>query len=358
MSYTSAAVLAGLSLLSASAVGSETFLVENRVENRHGYNSWPMIEAVGNTLVCTYSRGWGHDIDDLWRSAYARTSADGGRTWTPEVCFAKDNSVCEVMIGKGRDSGGAALFWVRCRGKGKVASHHDLYRTMDGVTFEKIATPALKPFPMQITDIVATPSGLMCLWFATCYCDNDGSSWGTLTSGDDGHTWNQRTVEVVSRKADLPTEPSAVCLPDGRLFAIARTEITSGPDAAQFQLTSNDGGATWTKRRTNIRDIFYSTPSLVHDRRTGLVSNYYYQRNKDVLKRRVARMDSIFDHPSDWPEPEVLAHGKSKRPPDCGNANTAVIGDMHYTAYYTGSPSNTAVVVTTARAPGFCAADK
>jgi hypothetical protein len=32
-------------------------------------------------------------------------------------------------------------------------------------------------------------------------------------------------------------------------------------------------------------------------------------------------------------------------------ANVAVIGDMHYIAYYTGNPSNTAVVVTAAPAP-------
>ena len=156
---------------------------------------------------------------------------------------------------------------------------------------------------------------------------------------------------IQARKADLPTEPSMICLSDGRLFAIARTEITSGAEAAQFQLTSMDDGITWVKHRTNIRDVFYSTPSLAYDHRTGLVSNYYYQRDRDVLKRRVAQIDYIFDHPCEWPEPEVLAHGKSARPPDCGNANVAVTGDMHYIAYYTGNPSNTAVVVTAAPAP-------
>ena len=49
-----------------------------------------------------------------------------------------------------------------------------------------------------------------------------------------------------------------------------------------------------------------STPSLIYDPKTGLVSNYYYQRGVKKLKRRVVDAAFIFDRPESWPEPEAL----------------------------------------------------
>ena len=319
------------------------------VEDAPGYNSWPMIQNVGDRLVCTYSRGSGHTIHEGSRSAYARCSVDGGRTWTPEVCFAQDPQVGEVMIGKGLDNDGAALFWVRCLGRPK--SHHDLYRTRDGVAFEKIAEPALDPFPMQITDVVKTPAGLMSLWFATNYQEDGTHSWGTLTSTDNGRTWTQKTVETVAKKGELPTEQSFVHLGGGRLLGIARTENGGDATAAQFQLTSLDCGKTWKKVRTNIRDVLISTPSLVYDEKTGLLSNYYYERGRGPIKRRVARPDDVFDHPLRWPAPETVAIGEWNRPWDSGNASAIGMGDRHYVAYYSGNPSNAVVLVASPQAP-------
>lgn len=314
------------------------------VEDRPGYNSWPMIQAVGDRLVCTYSRGAGHDIGEGRRDACARTSTDGGRTWTPEVAFAADPQAGEVMIGKGLDLKGAALFWVRCLGRPK--SRHELYRTTDGVTFTKIAVPTLDPFPMQITDIFQTPDGLMSLWFATDYQENGKHAWGTLTSADNGVTWVQKTVERVATKGELPTEPSAVHLGGGRILAVARTENGGGSLASQFQLTSTDGGVTWTRRRTNIRDVLASTPSLVYDPKTGLVTNYYYERGRGVVKRRVVKADAVFDHPMSWPDPEGVAFGGEERPWDAGNVNATVQNGVHYLAYYSGTKSDTTVYVT------------
>lgn len=313
------------------------------VEGRPGYNSWPMLQAVGDRLICTYSRGSGHSIGEGARDAYARTSTDGGRTWTPEVCFARDPRVGEVMIGKGLARDGAALFWVRCMGQPK--SRHDLYRTVDGVAFEKIATPALAPFPMQITDIFHVDGKLMALWFATRYREDDEQSWGTLVSEDDGRTWTQRTVETVMKKGELPTEPCVVNLGGGRLLGLARTENGGDSSASQFQLTSCDNGATWKKARTNIRDVLASSPSLVYDARTGLVYNYYYERGRRVVKRRVAKAAAIFDRPLDWPAPEALLRGDEARPWDAGNVNAAVLGGTHYLAYYSGDEKNTTVYV-------------
>ena len=315
------------------------------VENRPGYNSWPMIQGVGSRLVCAYSRGSGHTIAEGRRDAFARTSADGGRTWSPEVVLAQDPSVGEVMIGKGLDRNGRALFWVRCLGEGAARSHHDLYRTADGATFEKIAEPKLDPFPMQITDIFAVDGKLMALWFATTYRDDDRHSWGTLVSADNGHTWTQTTIEKNLQKGELPTEPCVVNLGGGRLLGLARTENGGDSLASQFQLTSCDNGFSWRRRRTNIRDVLCSSPSLVYDAQTGLVYNYYYERGRHVVKCRVAKAAAVFDRPFDWPEAAAVLVGDELRPFDAGNVNAFACGGRHYLAYYSGDDRNTTVYV-------------
>ena len=319
------------------------------VEDSKGYNSWPMVQAIGEKLVCCYSRGSAHTINEFARDAYARTSTDGGRTWSPEVCFSKLGDVGEVLIGKGLDRDGAALFWVRCMGP---KSHHDLWRTADGVTFEKISEPKLAPFPMQITDIFPTKHGLMCLWFATWYKEHDRHWWGTLTSTDNGRTWTQKVVEEVENLADLPTEPCAVPLGDGRILGLARTERSgAAAGASEFQLTSLDDGLTWRKTRTNITDILASTPSLVYDAEKGTMCAYYYERGRQVIKRRVARVADVFDNPLAWPAPEGVVLGDEKRPPDAGNVNATAIGGTHYLNYYSGTATDTKIYLAPVPAP-------
>ena len=317
------------------------------VENRPGYNSWPMIQAVGDTLVCAYGRGKGHFVESS-RGAYVHTSSDGGRTWSPEVGITNDPEICEGVEGAGLDSSGAALFWMNCRGRGHI--RHELYRTEDGVTFTKIAPPEMSPEPIQVMDIFTVPGvGLMSLWFTGDYKSREPcNSWGTLVSRDDGKTWTQRTVESGLAKREWPTEPSAVVLPDGRILAIARTELSR---ACQLQLVSADGGETWTKRRTNITDVCQSTPSLILDAARGLVHCYYFERGPGLLKRRTARVADILADPSSWQEPEVLALGGKVRPYDSGNAKATAIGDRHFVAYYAGDPTNAAIVVAATKAP-------
>lgn len=315
------------------------------VQDVSGYNSWPMIQAIGDKLVCVYGRGKGHTIADDDRAVYARTSTDGGKTWTPETVVANAAEYGEVEVGKGLDSSGAMLLWVRRIGKGEW--HHDLYRTTDGVTFTLVATPKLAVRPMQITDIFAVPKvGLMALWFAGDYGDKPTNAWGTVTSSDNGATWTQTTVESELPKAQWPTEPAAIYLGDGKILAIARTE--TGP--TQWQIISTDSGATWKRTQTNIGDIHASTPSLVLDPKTGLLSNYYYHRGKGLLRRRVVDPARVFEHPGSWPASEVVATG-SQSTWDAGNANATFIGDTHYVSFYSGKAPDTAILVSALPAP-------
>lgn len=315
------------------------------VQEAKGYNSWPMIQALGDKLVCVYSRGAGHTIGDDERAVFARTSVDGGRTWSAETVVANTPGYGEVEVGKGFDASGAMLLWVRRIGQGEWL--HDLYRSADGSKFTRVATPKLEVRPMQITDVFAVPGvGLMALWFAGDYGDKPTNAWGRMTSGDNGATWVQTPIETGLTKAEWPTEPAAVYLGDGRILAIGRTEV----GGTQFQMTSIDHGKTWKRLSTNIGDVAASTPSLVLDPKNGLLSNYYYHRGAGVLRRRVVDPALVFDHPDRWPVSEPVATG-SRVTFDAGNANATVIGDSHYVSFYSGKAPDTGVFVSEVAAP-------
>ena len=228
---------------------------------------------------------------------------------------------------------------------------HELYRSADGLSFTKIASLRPDPFPVQVLDpVFVTGLGLVSPWFAGNYHKDGGNSWGILVSTDDGRTWEQRTIESNLPVKEWVTESSIVSLGNGRILLIGRCEQGLG---TQFQVTSTDGGKTWTKARTNIGDVRESTPSLIYDPKTGLVANYYYHRGARKLKRRVAKADFIFTHPDAWPEPEVLAEGFEPRIYDAGNVKaTRLQGKTDCCAWYTGTQSNATVVVTVVPVPG------
>ncbi|MCX7007729.1 MAG: hypothetical protein NTY53_10865, partial [Kiritimatiellaeota bacterium] len=78
-----------LPLAALHAAEKPDVLAEPRVvQKAKGYNSWPMIQALGDKLVCVYSRGSGHTIGEDARTVYARTSLEGGKTWTAETVVA------------------------------------------------------------------------------------------------------------------------------------------------------------------------------------------------------------------------------------------------------------------------------
>jgi len=322
------------------------------VQDTPGYNSWPMIQNAGSRLICAYSKGKEHRIEEPCRGVYARFSDDGGVSWSSEVTVCDSDKFGQVTIGKGADRDGAVLFWVRnCKAWDfPFELHHELYRTVDGVTFEKISAPQLDPSPMQITDIFHIPekNELMALWFAGDYKGGNNNSWGTLISTDNGITWKQQIIESGLPKNEWPTEQSAVYLGDGRIIAIARRE---GGDAnrVQFQLQSTDHGRTWSKKLTNINDIRESTPSLILTA-DGKICNYYYQRGAGLLKRRVVEAGKIWDNPTSWPEPEIITTASTD---GChaGNVNAVAAGGRHLLSYYTGNKTDTAVVVFPAELP-------
>ena len=211
------------------------------------------------------------------------------------------------------------------------------------------------PIRLRATDFVrATGNPSLVTWakgsmHVPVWSGEKSSSWGTLTSTDNGRTWEQKTVEAGLEKGELPTEQSAVYLGNGRILALARTEDGGASTASQFQLTSTDDGATWTRVRTNIRDVLASTPSLIYDAEKGIVYNYYYERGRGVVKRRVVRVDDIWDDPLAWPDGEAVALRNEERPHDAGNVNAVACGGRHYLSYYSGTHADTTVFVAPVR---------
>ena len=119
---------------------------------------------------------------------------------------------------------------------------------------------------------------------------------------------------------------------------------------SQFQMVSTDYGATWTRSQTNIGEVSSSTPSLILDTETGLLSNYYYERGRGILRRRVVDPDSVFDNPLNWPVSEAVATG-SRIGIDSGNVNATTIKGTHYLAFYSGKAPDTAILVSVLPAP-------
>ena len=65
-----AAVTAVAAIFAAEAAEAKT--APYTVQDCKGYNSWPMMQAIGQRLVCTYSRGTGHNIGEGVRGVFAR----------------------------------------------------------------------------------------------------------------------------------------------------------------------------------------------------------------------------------------------------------------------------------------------
>lgn len=322
------------------------------IQDAPGYNSWPFIQIFKGGLVCTYSRGREHRIDEPCRGVFARCSWDGGRTWGGENVVVNTADACECAEAIGVDSDGALIQWVRCYGENYENCHHDFYRSVDGLHFERLATVDCEPMPMQIMNPVLLPDGtLQSLWFHGYDKEQPTNSWGTFSSKDHGHTWTRRMIEDNLPIEELPTEPSAVYLGNGMMLAIARNDDWETPSSnRQFQLQSTDSGQTWAKFKTNITDVLLSTPGVVYDAATGLVSNYYYERNQGWLKRRVMPLEKCWDHPLDWPAPQIVSQG-SKVFADAGNVNVTSDGSTHYCSFYTGQAPQTNIVFAPVPAP-------
>ena len=96
--------------------------------------------------------------------------------------------------------------------------------------------------------------------------------------------------------------------------------------------------------QTNIGDVRESTPSLVWDAESGLLSNYYYQRSKGLLKCRTVALDTVWNNPLQWPLPEIVVAG-STNDYHAGNVNATVLDGMHFCTFYSGNETQTDILL-------------
>ena len=204
-----------LGAAAAAGAGAADAVVVQSAAN--GYNSWPIVQAIGTKIVCAYSRGTAHDISQGVRGVYARTSTDGGATWGDEVTVANDASCGEVAIGKGLDANGAMLLWVRCWGGANP--HHDLYRTTDGDNSQltavwggaganggdlpmprvRVMLSGTAPSKLQIDNVVWRQNLVAGNAYQFSICSTNGETW---TAYEDGvATTASSTPDPVNVKA-------------------------------------------------------------------------------------------------------------------------------------------------------------
>ena len=89
-----------------------------------------------------------------------------------------------------------------------------------------------------------------------------------------------------------------------------------------------------------------STPSLIYDSATGLIFNWYYERGRGILRRRVAKADDVSGHPLAWPESEAVALGGTNSW-DAGNVNAVAVNGKQVVAWYSGLAPDTAIYTAT-----------
>lgn len=201
-----------------------------------------------------YGSSWG---DDATARIAARHSDDGGRTWSKRDRVLVDNegklNVMSVSLLRLRD-GRIGLFYLRKNG---VRDCRLWLRTSadEGRTWGRpvVCTPPPGYFVVNNDRVVQTAGGRLIVpaalhrvrWDGTrrqLTCDARAIAM-TFHSDDDGRTWHESNdwwSLPVPNRCGLQ-EPGVVERADGTLYAWARTDI-----GRQWQMSSADGGTTWT----------------------------------------------------------------------------------------------------------------
>ena len=300
------------------------------------YNAWPFVGKVNQKIVCVYSKGGKHEGDPSY-GVYAKTSKNGV-VWGIEKIVVDTLNVRDSVTGKGHDTNGNMLIWVRKGEPWEQTTVHELYKTSDGDIFTKISSPTFPTVAGHIGDIFNVPTvGLIA--FYNTYGTN--RAWGVVISSDNGISWTQKEIESGLTTSECPMEISGVYIADGKILAIGRKENSEGT-VAQFQIQSSDYGSTWTKVYTNITDIRLSTPSLIYDSTSDTVSLYYFQRGIGVLRLRKNILNDIWDKALNWSVSKIIANGTNNIS-DTGNVNAVPYGENHIATYYSGDSINTGI---------------
>lgn len=303
------------------------------VSTDDGYNAFPFIGTVKDKLVCVYSVGKNH-TDNTSVDIFAKTSPNGV-IWSKAKKIISTENVRDTITGLGHDSLGIIYFWNRKGTPVNADCSFDLYKTSDGIVFTKKSSPVFDIKPSHIGDALHIPTVGVISFYNTYRANRN--SYGYVLTKDGGETWSQIEIASPTTQSDTPTEIYGVYIGDGKIIALGRSEDS----AAMFQIQSNDYGKTWETKKTNITDVYLSTPTLIYGD-DGYITVYYYNRADGKLKKRRAIASTVFENPSSWGEPSNIASGAVGQ--DAGNANSVKFNGNNIIAYYSGTDTETSVI--------------
>ena len=298
------------------------------------YTCWPRIGKAGGKLVNAYVKALQHnDPHNGVGAIYASTSADG-INWVPGGKVIDTPNMRDGVTGCGNDEKGNLIFIIRVGFFSNPNAYYEMYRTADGIEFEKISTiPHTQPLG-HCGDIISIPKRGLMAFYGTY---GDPRSWGYIVSKDNGVTWERVVVEQVP-DGQCPMEMSAAYMGDGKILVVGRYEGKGS--AAMWQMESSDYGYTWTRKLTNIEQ-YGNTPKIIYDAKSDRVSLYIYNRATGDLEYREITSDKIWNNPSGWPADTILA--TKNKGYDAGNVSACEFGDMQVATFYAGESANTGI---------------
>lgn len=301
------------------------------------YTAWPFVGTTDNKAVCVYSRNTQHENDST-SAIYSKASKDG-IIWSLEQRIIDTEADRDTITGKGNNSDGDMIFWNRVGSP--FSNYYELYKTSDGITFTKVSKQTFSPVVGHMGDIISVPTVGLVSFYNTF---GSTRTWGMAVSADDGETWTLTPIESNISDSECPTEISGAYVSDGKILAIGRKDASSGTHAL-FQIESSDYGSTWTKEYTNIDDIYSSTPSLIYDSTSQLLSLFYYQRGIGALRMRRNMLSEVWNNPTGWNASNVIAHGSTSLS-DAGNVNAVMFKTYQIVSFYSGDSTNTGIYAT------------
>ena len=317
-----------------NAIGIDSFKEKVlEVAEPTAYKAWSFVGVAGGKLICLYSVGKSHT--DTKSSINYKTS-ENGVIWSSEREIISTDSQRDNVTGKGYDNDGNFIFWVRRGNPGASTTKFELYKTVDGNTFEMVSSNLFATAKGHIGDIVNVEGhGMFAFW--NNY--GDTRSWGYVKSTDNGVTWTETTIEVGQTKTDCPVEMSPVYLGNGKILVIGRQDWNG--NYGMFQIQSDDYCETFTKSSCNINHSG-ATPSILYDSNTDTLSLYYFVRASGELKLITTLSTTIWDNPTSWDAGTVIATVDG-RGADAGNVNACKFGDLQIASFYSGKNPNTGV---------------
>lgn len=217
------------------------------------------IQLKDGRLLFIYTHFTGGAGDASPSHLAARSSADGGKTWTAtdEPILGNEGKMNTMSVSLLRLRDGAiGLFYLKRDAWDDLRMH--LRRSTDeGKTWGPpiVCTPPQAYYVVNNDRVIALTSGRLVV---PCARHNlPGGKWTAravalcFLSDDDGKTWRKGRGELHGPQGSKTglQEPGVVELKDGRLMMLCRTD-----QGCQYRSYSKDGGETWSPAEpTDIR---------------------------------------------------------------------------------------------------------